>query len=358
MSFSRCLARCVCLLCFVCVLSGHADTVDKSFDRGPWYSKLIPTPDHDYREELVSGTKFAGMDMRGARFDQCDLSNVVFHQCDLRGASFAGAYLTGAVIRDCNVEQANFENAIVNGVLGPDPIKLDETQLKSTKSYRWKDLSHCLITGGTSAASQYDFENANLSHTVFQSGDFTRSDFREADLRNASFKSCKVSFAALMKNRYKRFRTVSFSEAVFVDRADFSGMNLSGASLGWFGEFDLENATVTSCTFVGNAVPKNQLVKTKNYKEGNLNGLRFHRVDLRDVDLSNQNLTGSSFVRSDLAEADLTNAVVTGAGFSSATGLTPTQLKQTWNHKCGHMESVRLPRTFSKSEIEVLNAGD
>ena len=79
--------------------------------------------------------------------------------------------------------------------------------------------------------------------------------------------------------------------------------------------------------------------------------MRFVRVDLFGLDLSQQNLTGSTFtMRCNLTNVRLDDAVITKAWFdNSCVGLTAEQIQSTWNYKHRRMEGIVLPAEITRA---------
>ena len=141
-------------------------------------------------------------------------------------------------------------------------------------------------------------------------------------------------------------REMRFSGVALEGKVSFSGKNLTGSTfLCRLPEADFNGADITACTFA-RAMTTEQLRTTKNYREGNLSGITFMRIDLSGCDLSGQNLTGCTFDGCTFTGTSLNNAVVTNAQFikGKSAGLTLTQLKATWNYKNRRMEGLVLPK--------------
>ena len=324
---------------------------------GRWARDLKVGPGMDSAGKRLKGSKFVGQNLQGAVFDDCDLDGVWFVECDLSRASFKGACLTGAAIGICGLKGADFTDATING-LRHSSYPMSEEQLKSTRSYKTKDLSNCTIFAHKKP--KYDFQKANLSGATLHGGDFSACDFTNAAIGNISLFDARITAKQLASTSdYKkhRLRYMSFSSLhTFrpnIDGSiDLSGINLTGTKFrGHLLDADFGDAIISKC-FFDSAITKAHLCSTKNYREGNLFGIRLWHIDLSGCDLSRQNLTGCEFVRCDFSSANFEDAVITDADFgkhrgSECIGLTLDQIKSTWNYKNNRMEGIVLPKEIA-----------
>jgi len=311
----------------------------------------------------LRGCEFVGQSLNGAIFDGCDLNGVLFWDCILRRTSFKGARLTGAIIRQCDMKEADLTDAVINGVVLGDwrhDLALSEQQMVSTRSYKTKDLSKCVIYGfenGAVAKRHYDFRGANLAQATIVGGDFTQTDFTNADISQIRFRGCTITFSQLASTETFRERSldgIDFDVAI-KGTVDLSGLNLRDSKLRMsFSEADFTGADIARATIGGN-ITQQHFVSTRNYQEGDLSGVTFLGLNLAACDLSRQNLTGCRFQQCDFTGADLNEAVITDAHFafgnlySDNVGLTVEQIKSTWNYKHGRMAAIRLPEEVGKA---------
>lgn len=348
-----------------------ADTASPRVRLGPWARDLQVGPGMNAAGRTLRDSEFVGQNLSGAIFDGANLYGARFYQCDLSDASFRGAHFTGAHVGACNIEGADFTDAVINGVLSsrpPEPpgrggwglhprdMFLSGEQFLSTHSYKTKDLSNCLISGsedGGHAKRRYDFRGANLRQAFIRGGDWTESDFTKADIAEITLLSCTITFAQLASTRtFREERRASgmYFGAQIQGKADFSRFLLAGSQLlSRWDDADLTDADITRCV-LGPTITSDHLRSTRNYQEGNLEGIRFIRMDLSNFDFSRQNLSRSSFTYCDLTDAIFDDAVITQARFSRHnTGLTIDQIKSTWNYKHGRMARVALPQKIAEA---------
>ena len=341
--------------------ASHGDTETPRVRLGRWAGKLEVGPGMNAAGRHLRDSAFVGQNLRGAVFDGCDLYGVRFYQSDLSRASFRGAHMTGMILGDCKLDGADFTNAVINGILsdGSQPdLPLSAEQFMSTRSYKRKDLSNCVIwgfEGGKHAKRKYDFRGANLRQATIVGGDFTESDFTNAQITAMTFKECTVAFDQLASTTTFRSRwpgSIAFRAARIEGKADFSQLKLTGARFDLsFADADFSAADIGG-GLLGAAITKDHLRSTSSYQHGDLVGITFARMDLSGVDFSRQNLTSCEFAFCDLTDAIFENAVITDTKFSRHnmnTGLTADQIKSTWNYKHGRMEGIVLPDDLAKA---------
>ncbi|MDD3470691.1 MAG: pentapeptide repeat-containing protein [Thermoguttaceae bacterium] len=251
--------------------------------------------------------------------DKISLDETVFVDCSFRGASLenVGYGLSGAIFRKCS-----FQNTNLRGV--------------------WFD--------SCAAIEQCDFTDAyinDMSSWAYLTMEQLRStrSWKIGDLRNIGFGRTRL---AEMKEGYP-----------------LTGMDLRGSSLVVRSGCDLTNADIRKCNLFGGYTvqekpDQNKLVlhhtgtfemiqKTRGGKKRDFTDVTFTDWDFSGTNFSGWNLTNVRFKNCILQGIDFTDAVISGANCS---GLTLEQIKQTWNYKYGHMESV----TVSDEVKAALNA--
>ncbi|MFO7905672.1 MAG: pentapeptide repeat-containing protein [Pirellulaceae bacterium] len=316
----------------------------------------------------LRGSRFVGLDLSGAVFDGCNLYGVVMYQCNLANASFRNVVFTGAVVGDCQVDGADFADATINGsgfdddeVYSTRRLEISPEQLISTRSYKIKDLSRCVICASR-APPAYDFRRANLRHALFLNGDFTKCDFSDASLYDANFVNATLAFEQLASTadfRRRRFRIrLCPTQAILTGDVNFSGIDLDGSEFWNFSpDWDIAAARINGCTFRG-GLSKTQLCSTRSYKEGDLSRMELALCDLSDCRLARINFTGARFGQCDFSGADLSDAVITGVDFYTTVnlqvshgcaGLTPDQIRSTWNYKHDRMHGIALPEEVANA---------
>ncbi len=351
------------LLFVVLPIRTFGDLAGASVQFGPWARDLPVGPGMDARGSQLKGTTFVGQDLRGAVFDGCDLAGVRFYQCDLRNASFVNTVMAGMIFGDCKIDGAIFNNALINNVKrthADDTVSHDmyltEAQLKSTKSYRTKNLRNCVIRGfsvgvDVSGVPVYDFSDADLRGATLAYGDFTASTFKQAKIVSVYFKSCKLNPDQIMEtstfaredvfgicfNFNTESRQIDFSNKQFYDVKFYSPLEFAS----------FRGAGISNCDF-GYGISIAQLSQTQSYQNGHLLNIGFFHSDFTKCRFDGQNLTGSRFLDCNLANASFENAVISdvqfgGGIFKESTGLTMKQIQSTWNYRNRRMETVKLP---------------
>lgn len=339
----------------------RADTEESRYKLGPWVSGLAVGPGMNAVGVNLSGSEFVGMNLSGANFDGCDLYNVTFYQCDLANASFNDTSMTGCYVGDCNWRGARFGDAVINGVRAVNPqhhFRLTESQIKATQSYKTKNLSQCLIYGYEEGGQlrRFDFSGAKLRNAVLQGGDFTACDFSGADISDAAFRACKIASGqlAVTSNFEQGWATGIVFDCKIEGRPDFSGMKLTGSRFpSPMFDAKFNDAEVGEC-FFGASVTEEQLRVTRSYRNGDMSGVAFLRIDFSGSDLSRQNLTHCLFSNCDFTGCDMADAVITGVRFTDhrygpTRGLTVEQVKSTWNYRHHRMNAIALPEELAEA---------
>ena len=347
-----------------------ADTEQPRVKLGPRANGLRVGPGMNAVGTELRGTEIVGQNLSGSIFDRCNLDGVRIYQCDLSNASFKSAKLTGATIDDCKIDSADFSDAVINGWL---PIyrggmtMLTPDQLKTTRSYRTKDLSRCSITAAARNKQnrrircEYDFSNANLENADLFGGDFRDSDFTNAKVTGLRISGCKFAFrqlASTLSYREKSLRNLDLSVTFDgPESPDFSDVDLTNTrfSSRFRPDAIFADAKISGCAFQ-KSISFTQIAATKNFKQRDLTGIRFSRLNLANGDFSNVDLSGAYFNYCDLTNAKFNDAIVTGSWFDSCSGLTESQIKSTWNFKNGRVHQIKqLPGELAdivKSAVE------
>jgi uncharacterized protein YjbI with pentapeptide repeats len=106
----------------------------------------------DASNRSLYGCVFIGQDLANADFSGSDLAGVLIYQCNLTGASFRGASLTKARIGQSGTAKADFTDATINEIYSYHDndyhhvgLHLSESQMKSTRSYKTRDLTKCVL---------------------------------------------------------------------------------------------------------------------------------------------------------------------------------------------------------------------
>ncbi len=343
----------------------RADTEPPRVVLGPAVKDLTVGPGMNAAGRDLRGSEFVLQDLTGAIFDGCNLYDVRIYDCILSRASFRGAIFAGARIGDCRVDDADFTNAVINGngffrERFFYTLELSPEQLKSTRSYKTKDLHKCVISGSWSTPA-FDFGGADLRQARLINGDFTKCDFTNARIHRTTFGNFTLSFEQLAssadfggRHLHVHILRGGTNANGLTGAVDFSGIDLEGSELsGLPPDADFTDARISGCAF-REGLTKAQLYSTASYKEGNLTRLVTAWSDLAGCDLAGMNLTGSRFGQCDFTGANLEDAVITDVNFVSVSGvscgcrgLSADQIKSTWNCRHHHMKGITLPNEIS-----------
>lgn len=365
---------CMVLMCSLFALpAARADLESERYEPGPDApAGYFPGPNSDARGLNLSGSLIVFQDLRGAKFDGADLRRVIFWQTvfDER-TSFRGADLRGAQFQDVRLKGVDFEGALITHLF-VDQATLRGDQIKSTESYRRRDLSGCNLTAsvedewdgqkrGPTGVQDLSLAGFDLVETSFVGIDLTKMDLSGADLARARFRGCQVRQDQIFKSRgfsYPSKPTDRQSPPVQYAGMRFENMDLRGWN---FVKANLRHASFVGCQLDGadfsgaeiegaqlGQITADQLASTANFRRGELIGVTLRTIDLRDRDFSRMNLTGVHFLDCKVQGVDLTDAVVTNASFCNDAGrpddkFSLDQIRSTWNARNGRLDGVCLP---------------
>lgn len=341
MKRSRTLAFHISSLLFatICTIPGHAGSphpdADARYFLGPAARDL----------ELKDGADLSGLDLRGMTLygDGHYYSNVHFDRANLSGADLVGGDILQTKFENCSFREAimrrvtakwagspagcDFSDADISG----SRIRLDARQLRSTWSYKNKDLAYTSVWM-TGSQPGFDFAHFNLRGTrfvdwhlgkgpLFVDADFTDADIREAFIRltakqlrsTKNYRAADLGNATLVGDfagvsfygfnlRGTTFMCSNLADCNFAD-SEIRGMNVNGS--GYYA--DRNGEWKTSRDPSASHFTKEQLYSTRNYQRRNLDSVRFTGCDFRDADFSKQtlglfqdcNLEGAVFTNGD-----------------------------------------------------------
>ncbi len=377
----------------------HADTAGYEFRPGPHVPKdFKPGPGVDASGMDLSGSAFIGMDLSRANFQGCNLQRSFFYQIRFQqgSASFREADLRYARFTETpggpkheGLDESDFTDALIQGLqFSTQYAHLTLDQLRSTKSFKLKDLSGCQIVGGKNEQRNYsyydlqprpvaiDFRQFDLRNATFAAGDFSKSDFTGAIITGATFFKSTITPAQIRStSRYTPDPHLGGYPGSFYVNPDHYGMldpRTAYSNLGFaytdlstwdFAKADLRGARFCEVNLSGvdfsgadirgahfcKSISREQFLATKSYQTGNLAGIILVRLDLSNIDFSGQNLAEAQFVECNLSGTQFADAVITNVNFRGCFLHPPAlqQIKSTWNYKHGHMEGIRLPDTLA-----------
>ena len=356
-----------------------SSSLDYPWDPGQRQRYVAPGDQRnaDFSGRNLLGYTFNDVDARGANFDGADLRDAVFAYTKLEDASFRGADLRRASFLSCGLSACNdLTDALINFTWQshqqpPLAYELTEQQLRSTKSFKDRDLSGCRII--IRGAPALDLRHFNLRDLIIEM-DFSNSRMEGADLtRLVILRGSKISqeqlqstsrrsddlfpwngsnltiFSPVQGIRFHRYQGIT-SLAFNPEGADLTDVSW------WTQASDLQRYARRpgNVTFLEGTLTKEQLYSTGNYKRKNLRGVGFRGLEDTDWDFSGQDLTDALFVDKffgsivlSLPRADFTDAIVTRTRID----LTLDQFISTWNYKNGVFNTFK---GMTREEIEKL----
>jgi len=330
-----------------------ADTEGSKRVLGPHVTDLTIGRGMNALKRDFRGTEIVGQDLRGAIFDGSSFADARFFDCNLAGASFRHANLKGVKIGECNIDGADFTDAIINSMIatgGYNHVDLSFTisQIRSTRSFKEKNLSRCVISANGLSLNGFDLSHARISGGIVFDG---------AKITNAYF-GPGFHFDKLRRTldvQRGRFPCHYFPEG----DCDMSGLLLEGARIDAHGRrctsVNLTDTDIDNCTMVftelGSEIVADAVSSTRNYKRGVFNRTTFVRADFSnfsfDRTLLVYSLPGSG---SDLTNATFHDAVI--FPITPEIGLTAEQLMQTWNYKQGRLGELRVGLQAKIEQLE------
>ena len=315
---------------------------------------------------------FTRASLTSARFDGAILTDANFTGANLTSASFYSLRLYDGHFTEfaATLTGADFTDAIIKGVKFGDIVSkgFTESQLKSTKSYKEKDLSGIKLNGNN--ISGWDFSGQNLSSAKFSGATLTGADFTDAIIKGVEFWDIvSKGFTESQLKSTKSYKEKDLSGIKLsqnnISGWDFSGQNLSSA--------DFYSTTLTDTNFTNTNLKsanidysiikganfsgavgftESQLKSTKSYKEKDLSGIKLSNNNMSGWDFSGQNLssadfyyatlTGTNFTNANLSSTNIDYSIIKGANFSGAVGFTEWQLKSTESYKEKDLSGIGL----------------
>lgn len=339
----------------------------------------------NYKSKDLSGIRFSfslkngdGQNLSSWDFSSQNLANAWLFDANLTSANFASANLRGARFGYSKLADANFENAIINDAeFYYSTITIN--QLRSTKSYKNKDLSgidfsHTNLYGGISFVG-FDLRNANFSNTYnSRYANLGAPDFTDAIINGAKFGESSFFYSKdlYVTASYKKrdLTYVSFSDG-YVGGYNFFMQNLQNASFNsaYAGDANFAFANLTNTDFRGATIndanfldttsrgfTEKQLASTGSYDRKNLSGVNFSYNNLSGWNFDQQKLENAEFVSADLSVASLNGANLTSANLSCANlesasadgaNFTSATLENT-NFTGAHIQSANFSDTVSR----------
>ena len=308
----------------------------------------------------LRGSQFVGIDFSNSSFDNCDLDGVRFVQCNMARCSFQNANFRGAELSEVDFEDADFSGARINGIKRRDRtgvLCLTDRQIKSTWSYRNRDMAHCIISryqfvDQPDFQPRLDLSGIDLSNSAFEVGDFSMCDFQNAEILNVLFYQAKVDVEQLESTKTfqrKSLYGVQFSRDEVDGKLSLVGCDIRNCRLYIQPKTDMHNARIEGAEL--HRLSFEQLKTTASYKLGLIPNAVFTRSDFSGGDFTGINLTGCRFLSCDFSNAKFDDAVISGVEIASKTrGLTKEQVQSTWNAKHNRLDTATLPKELANGD--------
>jgi uncharacterized protein YjbI with pentapeptide repeats len=349
----------------------------------PGTENITPAPGVDVSRMDLRYGNLAGYDLSSGNFNRTNLGNADLRNANLAQGSFDHASLADVQLANASLVNAdltrarlfvasfngvNMTGAIVRGAITSNATEysLTASQLYSTKSYQDRDLTGIDLSGNLSNLAGWNFSNQDLTHAIFQWARLTGANFTDAvvqgvvfnwasDLTETMLRSTKsykdknitgimlrgsgivgwdfsgqnLSFASLYTGNNSNFSNANLTGAYLVD-SNFNGANLGGAII--------QGANLAGTTSKG--FTAEMLYSTKSYQERNLTGV--HLSGIAGWDLSGQDLTNAGLYG--LTNVNFTGAIIQGASFQNAvaSGFTFSQLYSTASYQSGNLSGIRM----------------
>jgi uncharacterized protein YjbI with pentapeptide repeats len=339
----------------------------------------------DFTDSDLNEVTFpSGTDLRGAIFENAELSAAILVKANLTNANLVNVNLsdsdlTGATLRGADLSDTMLDKAIVQWTDFRGATGLSDEAVKKTKHYQLAYFDPDMLG---KLGLPADHNNRLMSRNL------SGSDFKNTEL---SFKGANFSGTTL---------TAADFQGVNLEAANFNGTclkeaNLTGAILHWatFGEADLDGCSLEQAAIFwadfrsAENLTKDQVISAKGYQlaqyngalresltlpfdhndrldgkslynynlEGSqLAGANLNKTDLRNARLKGADLTGALLYRANLKQADLRGAILTNAylaeadlqyaDLGDADGLSFDQLSQAANSKLAYYNNDWLKR--------------
>jgi uncharacterized protein YjbI with pentapeptide repeats len=203
----------------------------------------------------------------------------------------------------------------------PDLEKLNLTRLDlADLDFKGADLDGADLYGTDLTRAHLagsSLVGARLDRATITSADFSGADLTDARiLRPTIFTTLEINAAEAPK--FKGAKLVRIRSDGWLDRADFSGADLTGAVFG--GGASREESLFSPATLTAANFTKATLKETK-FPGAALKYARFIDADLSGANLRGANLTGAHFSGANVAGADFTGANLDEADLRGARGL-------------------------------------
>ena len=307
----------------------------KNFTKEQLYSTKSYAVDKD-----LSGINFTYFNVIGWDFTGQSLDGVDFYYSDVKGANFEDAVITNAIMTDAKnftgeqlKSTASYKNKDLHGVrlstVNMENLDFSDANLRSSYlkldgenlNFKGADLTDStLVDGGR--VDNADFSGAILKNVLLDSVTLRNANVEGADFTDARFLSGSFSFTGFTE---EQFRSTMTYRMRFIRGTEFSGMDMSGLD---FSNFTFMDDSIREAEF------SNVNLSGANFSGSNMLNLGFFNSDLTNADFSNITATGTvNFYYSDLTGANFTDAVLNYVNFYGLQSISAEQFYSTATYK-------------------------
>ena len=263
-----------------------------------------------------------------------------FYYSDVKGANFEDAVITNAIMTDAKnftdeqlKSTASYKNKDLHGVrlstVDMENLDFSDANLRSSYlkldgenlNFKGADLTDStLVDGGR--VDNADFSGAILKNVLLDSVTLRNANVEGADFTDARFLSGSFSFTGFTE---EQFRSTMTYRMRFIRGTEFSGMDMSGLD---FSNFTFMDDSIREAEF------SNVNLSGANFSGSNMLNLGFFNSDLTNADFSNITATGTvNFYYSDLTGANFTDAVLNYVNFYGLQSISAEQFYSTATYK-------------------------
>ena len=304
------------------ILSKHGNRIIKRTSKESW--RLV-----DFSKAFLCEAHLADLDLSGANFYRCLLSEADLTGANLSGASMRRASCVDAVLEGADLSGADLTQADIRGanLVGAN---LKETRFHTTifnDQTQWSKGIR-IPKGCVQVGPQSDLSGCHFPKFFFGHFDLNGACFDDTKLMGASFISASLRGASF---RHARCSLVDFMEAD-IQSADITGVTLDGARLcrcnltGVTGAIKSAKGAIFNLQTVMSEELRDELVTKGAYlmeafgavTSANLAGAILFNLNLIGIDFSHSNLTGAHLFQANLSGANLSHVSACHANFSGA----------------------------------------
>ena len=323
------------------------DILGGTYKNSSWVGTTI-------KSSTFTGTKFNESNFSSAKiyesnFEHADISNSIFD-----GAEFNKVNFTGSTAKNTSFKKAkmgyssvSFKSGTFDGSdFSEAVLSIYAIQRSSASSWAYEEalsasFENSSLVGvnfgkaklttvfSTTTSGMLNWEKSSVN---FSGADLTGANFSDTNLVSSYYESTsKVESIGVVFSASTILKSVNFTNAILgnnnialnLSRFDLSNADFTNALLN---NVSFVNSIITNVNF-SNArkLTTSQLSETANYKNKDLSGIKFNRLDLTDWNLYGQNLQNTSFNGANLTGVNACYADMRGSDLSGITGSLKTQ---------------------------------